>query len=46
MAADGGVYHYEGALGKWLDNQRRKSHQGSMHKEREARLQALHEQGK
>ena len=45
MAPGGGIYHYDGALGKWLDNQRRKAHQGQMHKEREAKLQGLADQG-
>lgn len=45
LGMDGGILHYEGALGKWLDNQRRKAHQGKMHKEREMRLQALSDQG-
>jgi hypothetical protein len=46
MAADGGVYHYEGRLGEWLNNQRRDKRASKLPADREAQLQALVVQGK
>jgi len=46
MAADGGVYHYDGNLGRWLTTQRTNKRENKLRADREARLQALFDQGK
>jgi len=46
MAADGGVYHYEGKLGYWVHRQRKAKHANKLPADREAQLQALVDQGK